>query len=88
MEDELQTLKKGSIHREGRRRLRLLLCLLGGLSCAAAMALVLVLYGPPYNPTWWWVMGAVLIAAFAAPALAVPWVEWVIAGYTDEPGQS
>ena len=81
MDRELKTLQKVAVHPEGRRRLRLLLCGLGGLSCAATMALVLVFYGTPFNPVWWWVMAAVLAGAFIVPAFFVPIVEWVIAGY-------
>ena len=68
-------------HQEGRRRLRLLLCGSSGGLCAFAMAAVLVVYGTPYEATWWWVMGAILLAAFVGPAAIVPLVEWVIEGY-------
>ena len=67
--------------REGRRRLRLLLCGLGGTSCAGAMLLVLLLYGPPYAGYWWGVMAAILAASFIAPLVLVPLIEWVIDGY-------
>lgn len=45
------------------------------------MAAVLVVYGAPYEAMWWWVMGAILLAAFIAPVAIVPLVEWVIEGY-------
>ncbi|MFQ5774675.1 MAG: hypothetical protein ACE5GS_09170 [Kiloniellaceae bacterium] len=67
--------------------MRLLLCSLGGASCAAAMATVLVFYGTPYNPMWWWVMGAILVAAFVLPAALVPWIDWVMAGYRGGPDE-
>lgn len=69
---------RGSI---GRRRLGLLLSLLGLLATAGAMVLVLCFYGTPYNPMWWWVMGGALIASFFLPRLLVPAVEWVLEGY-------
>lgn len=81
MDHELQTMQKGAVHAEGRRRLRLLLCGLGGLTCAGTMALVLVFYGAPFNPLWWWVMAAILLGATIVPALFAPIIEWVIAGY-------
>lgn len=68
-------------HGEGRRRLRLTLGGVGGGLCALAMAAVLVVYGTPFDPVWWWVMGAVLIAAFLGPMAIVPVIEWVIQGY-------
>ena len=67
--------------REGRRRLIVLLSLLSGGTCAFAMAAVLIFYGTPYDTLWWWVMGAILAAAFAAGRILVIPVEWVIAGY-------
>ena len=70
----------------GRRRLRLVLCPLGGGLCAGAMALVVIFYGAPYNPLWWWAMAGVLAAATMAPLAVVPVVEWVIAGYLDDLG--
>jgi len=57
---------------------------LGGTSCALAMALVLILYGTPYNPIWWWVMGAILLAACAVPRLLAPVVEWTLDGYLQD----
>lgn len=71
----------------GRRRLRLLLGILGVLACAGAMGLVLWFYGQPYNPRWWWVMAAALGAAFFLPWLAVPGIEWVRAGYRQDDGR-
>lgn len=61
--------------------MRLLLCGASGGLCALAMAAVLVVYGAPYEAMWWWVMGAILLAAFIAPVAIVPLVEWVIEGY-------
>jgi hypothetical protein len=69
---------------KGRKRLSILLCSLSGVSCAALMAAVLLLYGTPYNPLWWWVMAAILIAAFLLPLALVPAIEWVIDGYRDQ----
>jgi len=73
--------RRGSI---GRRRLGLLLSLVGLLGCTVAMGLVLVFYGTPYNPLWWWVMGAILVASFFLPRLLVPAVEWVREGYNSD----
>lgn len=73
---------------EGRRRLTLLLCGLGGGSCAGAMLLVLILYGTPYNAIWWAVMGAVLLAAFILPRALVPLIEWVMDGYRSDDDRS
>lgn len=72
---------RGSI---GRRRLGLLLSLLGLLGSAGSMALVLYFYGSPYNPMWWWVMGGALIVSFFLPRLLVPAVEWVWQGYRED----
>ncbi len=83
MDRELQALQKGTVHAQGRRRLRLVLSGLGGGSCATAMALVLVFYGTPYNPVWWAVMAGILVASAVVSALFAPLVEWVIAGYLD-----
>jgi len=65
----------------GRRRLTVLLCGLSGLTCTAMMAAVLLLYGIPFDPLWWWIMGAILVAAFGLPRLLVYAIEWVMAGY-------
>lgn len=70
--------------RKGRQRLSALLCGLSGALCAALMAVVLLTYGPPYNPLWWWVMAAVLAAAFLLPLALVSAIEWVMDGYRDE----
>ncbi len=67
----------------GRQRLRLLLGAVSAVLCAFAMAAVLVFYGTPYDPLWWWVMGAIQVAAFfVAPLFATP-IEWVIKGYQE-----
>lgn len=70
--------------REGRRRLIVLLSLLSGGTCVFAMAAVLMFHGTPYDTLWWWVMGAILAAAFAAGHILVIPVEWVIAGCRSE----
>ena len=70
--------------RTGRRRLMLVLSLLGGGACLVAMGLVLVFYGTPYNPIWWWVMGAVLVAASLLSCLLAHPIEWVMRGYRGE----
>lgn len=75
--------RSGSI---GRRRLGLLLGALGLLGTAGSMALVLYFYGSPYNPTWWWVMGGLLVASFFLPRLLVPAIEWVLEGYWEDQG--
>ncbi len=71
------------LQNEGRRRLTVLLCGLGGAGCAGAMLLVLLLYGAPYNSIWWGVMAVILAAAFVAPLALVPLVDWVIEGYRE-----
>ncbi len=68
---------------EGRRRLALLMSATSGALCALAMIVVLVVYGTPYNPVWWGVMAAILVAAVLVPRALVPAVEWVIDGYRD-----
>ena len=70
--------------RKGRRRLSALLCGLSGTSCAALLAAVLLLYGTPYNPLWWWIMAAILVAAFLLPLALVSAIEWVMEGYRDD----
>ena len=71
------------VRNEGRRRLTVLLCGLGGAGCAGAMLLVLLLYGAPYEPYWWGVMAVILVVAFVAPRALVPLVDWVIEGYRE-----
>ncbi len=71
--------------REGRRRLRILLGSLGAASCATAMVLVLIFYGPPVNPLWWAVMAATLIGAGVISGLCASLVEWAAKGYLDRP---
>ena len=70
--------------RKGRRRLSALLSGLSGALCAGLMVVVLLTYGPPYNPLWWWVMAVVLAAAFLLPLALVLAIEWVMDGYRDE----
>ncbi len=70
---------------EGTRRLRVVLGGMSLLSCALAMIAVLILYGTPYRMLWWWIMTAVLVAAYFAPRLLVPAFEWVIEGYRRDP---
>jgi len=65
----------------GRLRLTLLLCGLSGFICAAMMVAVLLLYGKPYDPMWWWVMAGILAAAVILPRGLVAAIEWVMAGY-------
>ena len=67
--------------REGRWRLQLVLSVVGGTICIALMATILWVYKAPYNPSWWWVMGAILGLAILVPRLLVFPVEWVIEGY-------
>ena len=69
---------------KGRQRLSVLLCGLSTASCATLQAAFLLLYGTPYNPLWWWIMGAILLAALLLPLSLVPAIEWVIAGYREE----
>jgi hypothetical protein len=68
--------------RIGPRRLGLLLSGGFGGLCAGAMLVVLAVLGAPYNPMWWGVMAAILLAAFLLPPiLFLPLVDWVIDGY-------
>jgi len=66
---------------EGRRRLQIVLGTLGGVVCVAMMAIVLKIYGSPYDPRWWWVMAGILIAAILAPRVLARPVEWIVDGY-------
>ena len=72
-----------AIHSEtGRRRMVLLVSILGGGSCTLAMAAVLIFYGAPYNSLWWFVMAAILsVMIFVLPRVLAPAIEWVIDGY-------
>lgn len=68
--------------RVGPRRLGLVLSGGFGGLCAGAMLVVLGVLGAPWNPIWWGVMAAILLAAFAVPPiLLVPLIDWVIDGY-------
>lgn len=72
----------------GRGRMVLLVSVLGGGSCALAMAAVLVFYGPPYDSLWWFVMAAILlVVTFLVPRMVAPAIEWVIDGYRQENAQ-
>lgn len=88
MNQGFQAKQKRAFHRVGRQRLQILLMGLGGGSCAVAMALVLILYGTPYNPMWWWVMGAILLAVCALSGLLAPVVEWTMDGYMRDRAQN
>ena len=66
---------------EGRRRLQIVLGTLGGAGYVALMAIVLKIYGTPYNPRWWWVMAAILVAILLAPRLLARPLEWIVEGY-------
>ncbi len=70
--------------KEGRRRFGLLFGTASGGLCAAMMAVVLIVYGAPYNRLWWFVMAAILVAACLIPRLLVRSLEWVFDGYRDE----
>lgn len=72
--------------RTGRQRLSLLLCGLSVGACAALMMLVVVVYGAPYNPVWWWIMAAILFAALVLPLALVSAIEWVMEGYRSQAG--
>ena len=73
--------RRGSI---GRRRLRIVLAVLGFAGCPTAMVLVVAFYGAPYTPAWWWVMAAVRAAATVIPPLLAPAIEWVLDGYRQD----
>lgn len=55
-----------------------------GITCAILMAIVLAVYGTPCNGLWWFVMLAILIAAFVAPRLIAYPLEWVFEGYRED----
>ena len=74
-------------NREGRRRLRIVLCVTSGLLCFAAMVAVLILYGTPYREMWWIVMAIILLAAFLVPLVFVQPIEWVMRGYLGGEGR-
>ncbi len=71
------------LSKTGRQRLRLLLGAISGGLCFLAMLMVLIVYGAPYDPMWWFVMAAILVATFLGPSLLVRPIEWVIEGYQD-----
>ncbi|MEM7223673.1 MAG: hypothetical protein AAF495_11875 [Pseudomonadota bacterium] len=66
---------------EGRRRLRILMVGLSGGLCSFLMVTVLLVYGTPYNPVWWPIMGAILVASFVGPLFLVTPIEWVLKGF-------
>ena len=68
----------------GRFRLTLLLCGGTGMTCALLMIGVVVFYGTPYNPFWWWVMAGIQTAAIVVPIVLVPAIEWVMACYRQQ----
>ena len=45
------------------------------------MGAVVLVYGAPYNPMWWWIMGAILFTAAVLPLGLVTAIEWVMEGY-------
>ncbi len=67
--------------KEGRKRFGLVVGATSGLVCAILMALVLVVYGTPYNGVWWLIMLVILFAACVGPRLLVYPLEWVLDGY-------
>ena len=69
---------------KGRQRLSVLLCGLSGTSCLVLMAAFMLIYGTPYNPMWWWIMAAILVATVLLPLSLVPAIEWVMAGYRSD----
>lgn len=68
----------------GRRRLSIVVGAVCGTTCLLAMALVLVVYGPPYNAVWWWVMAAILAVSCLLGRIVAPAVEWVLEGYLED----
>ena len=70
----------------GRRRLRLLLSFLFGGLTTFAIVIVLAGYKLPYDPIWWLALGLIAMAAFLAPLLLVPAIEWVMRGYAQDDG--
>lgn len=70
-----------SFSEKGRRRLKILLGLLGGGTCAIFLALAVVVLGAPYNPFWWLVMAVILVASFVLPSFLVRPIEWLVKGH-------
>ena len=68
----------------GRRRLRMLLSFSFGGVTTFAIVLVLLGYKLPYDPLWWYALGFIALAAFLAPLLLVPAIEWVMRGYASD----
>lgn len=69
----------------GRRRFSIVAGAMCGTACLAAMALVLAVYGAPYDSVWWWTMAAILAVSCLAGRITAPAVEWVIEGYRETP---
>jgi hypothetical protein len=69
--------------REGTRRLRIVLGAAACLGFLAALAVILLVYGPPFWRGWWVVIGAMVVLSGPAGYLSAQVVEWVIAGYRE-----
>jgi hypothetical protein len=67
--------------REGTRRLRLVLSVLGVAAIVAGYIVVLLVYGTPYWRGWWAVMALILVLALFTGRALTRVVEWVMAGY-------
>jgi hypothetical protein len=63
----------------------LLSSLSGGLA-TLGVALVLLAYKLPYDPIWWFALGAFVLGAFILPPLLAPAIEWVMRGYAEDGG--
>ncbi len=68
----------------GRQRLSIVVGAVCGTTCLVAMAVVLVVYGAPYQPVWWWVMAAILAVSCLLGRIVAPAVEWVLEGYLED----
>jgi hypothetical protein len=75
---------KGVYTYEGHRRLKAALGWTGLILCAVPMAIVLVVYGMPYNPIWWGVMALILLFSFLLPQALARVIEWIANGYLDK----
>ena len=68
---------------EGRRRISIVVGAVSGAGCLVTMALMVIIYGAPYNPVWWAVMAVILTVCCLLGRIVAPAVEWVLQGYLE-----
>ncbi len=68
---------------DGRRRLSIFVGTICGAGSMITMALVIIIYGAPYDPIWWAVMAAILVVCCLLGRIIAPAVEWVLEGYLE-----